>query len=127
MLPVAAKHLSKANLKSDNAVSVQLARIPLQMEMFNGTDAAGPIPTLFTADGDSAFHNLMNNLQEVQEGIIYLTQCFLFMEHLTMDEAIKYLQGQAKKAKGVHALKLHRSSCPLRIRLRRRAIQLRLQ
>ena len=61
--------------------------------MFNGTDTAGPIPTLFTADRDSAFYNLMNNLQEVLEGVNYLTQWFLFMEHLTMDEAIKYLKG----------------------------------
>jgi hypothetical protein len=94
------------------------------MEMFNGTDAAGPIPSLFTADRISAFHNMMNNLQEVMEGVNNLTQCFLFMEHLTMDEAIKYLQGQAKKAKGVLALKPH-SGCPPPSRWR--VIQLRLQ
>ena len=111
MLPIAAKHLTKANLKSDNAVSVQLARIPLRVEMFDGTDAAGPIPTLFAADRDSAFHNLMNNLQEVLEGVNNLNQRFLFMEHLTRDEAVKYLQGQAKKAKGVPAFKPH-SGCP---------------
>ncbi len=41
------------------------------------------------------------NLQKVLEGVNNLTQSFLFMEHLTMDEAIKYLKGQAKKAEGV--------------------------
>ncbi len=111
MLPVASKHLTKANLKADNAVSVQLARIPLRVEMFDGTDAAGPIPTLFAADRDSAFHNLMNNLQEVLDGVNNLNQRFLYMENLSLDDAVKYLQGQAKKAKGTPAFKPN-SGCP---------------
>jgi hypothetical protein len=112
MLPVAAKYLTKANLKADNAVSVQLARIPLRVEMFDGVDAAGPIPTLFAADRDSAFQNLMNNLQEVLEGVNNLNQRFLYMEHLSLDEATKYLQGQAKKAKGIPAFKPHGDCLP---------------
>jgi len=102
-LPARAKYLTKANLKSDNSVSIQVARIPLRAELFDGTDAAGPIPTLFAADRDSAFTNLMVNLTEVLEGVNNLNGRFLYMEHLTMEEAAKYLQGPARRAKGTPA------------------------
>jgi hypothetical protein len=81
------------------------------VEMFDGVDAAGPFPTLFAADRDSVFQNLMNNLQEVLEGVNNLNQRFLYMEHLSLDEATKYLQGQANKAKGIPAFKPH-GDCP---------------
>jgi len=105
VLPAGAKHLTKANLRAENCVSVQIARIPLRVEMFDGVDAAGPIPTLFAADKNSAFNNLMQNLAEVLEGVNNLNSKFLFMEHIGLADAMKYLQGPAKKAKGVRAFK----------------------
>jgi hypothetical protein len=103
VLPTAARALNKANLRCENCVSVQVARIPLQVDMFDGMEAAGPIPTLFATDRSAAFAALMENLSGTLEDLAKINSRFLFMEHLTMADAAAYLQGQAKKAKGAPA------------------------
>ena len=95
-----AKSLTKSNLKADNCVSVQVARIPLKVEMFDGTIVAGPVPTLFASDQQAASKGLMDNADTTLEDLFKLNGKFVFMEHLTMEGAITYLGGQARKAKG---------------------------
>jgi hypothetical protein len=111
-LPTAARALSKSNLKCDNCVSVQIARIPLRVEMFDGAEVAGPIPTLFAPHRASAFTGLMENLSDALQDVLHLNQAFLYMEHLSLEDAVAYLQGPAKKAKGYPAFRLQSSDPP---------------
>jgi hypothetical protein len=110
VLPAPAKSLTKNNLKADNCVSVQVARIPLKVELFDGRDAAGPVPILFASDQAAAFGGLMDNAGATLEDIHKLNSKFLFLEHLTMENAVAYLQGNARKAKGVPAYTLQKGS-----------------
>jgi hypothetical protein len=103
VLPAPAKSLTKNNLKAENCVSVQVARIPLNVELFDGVLAAGPVPTLFAASPGQAFDGLMENANVTLDDVHKLNARFLFMEHLTMESAVIYLQGPAKRAKGVAA------------------------
>jgi len=80
-----------------------VARVPLKVELFDGQLAAGPVPTLFASDQNEAFEGLMANASETLLDVHKLNSRFLFMEHLTMEEAVLYLQGPAKKAKGAQA------------------------
>jgi hypothetical protein len=100
VLPAPAKSLTKSNLKADNCVNVQVARIPLKVEMFDGMIVAGPVPTLFASDQQAASKGLMDNADTTLEDLFKLNGKFVFMEHLTMEGAITYLGGQARKAKG---------------------------
>jgi hypothetical protein len=102
------KSRTKNNLKADNCVSVQVARIPLKVELFDGKDAAGPVPILFASDQAAAFVGLMDNAGATLEDIHKLNSRFIFFDHLTMENAVTYLQGNARKAKGVPAYALQK-------------------
>jgi hypothetical protein len=102
-LPTAARALTKTNLRSDNCVTVQIAIIPLRVDMFDGVEAAGPIPTLFAPNRVAAFTALMVNSPDALHDVMQLNQSFLFIEHVPMEDAVIYLQGQAKRAKGISA------------------------
>jgi len=103
VLPAPAKSLTKSNLRVDNCVSVQLARTPLRVDLFDGKVAAGPVPTLFAANQDVAFTGLMNNAEVTLVDLMKMNARFLFLEHISLGDAIIYLQGHAKKAKGIPA------------------------
>jgi hypothetical protein len=102
-LPTAARALTKRNLRSDNCVIVQIARIPLRVDMFDGMEATSPVPSLFAPNRVAAFTGLMKNLSEALHDVLHLNQTFLFMEHVTLEDAAIYLQGQARRAKGIAA------------------------
>lgn len=83
------KSRTKNNLKADNCVSVQVARIPLKVELFDGKDAAGPVPILFASDQAAAFVGLMDNAGATLEDIHKLNSRFIFLDHLTMENAVR--------------------------------------
>jgi hypothetical protein len=99
-LPTPAKSLNKSNLKADNGVNIQIARIPLKVELFNGDMAGGPVPILFSSDRSAAFTRLMEHADNTLEDLGKLNSRFYFMEHLSMEEALSYLAGPARRAKG---------------------------
>jgi len=103
VLPAPAKALTKSNLKADNCLSVQVACIPLCVELFDGEVVADPVPTLFAADLGAVFGGLMDNAAETLGDIYRLNSRFLYLEHVSMEDAVKYLQGPARRAKGVIA------------------------
>jgi hypothetical protein len=99
-LPTPAKSLNKSNLKADNGVNIQIARIPLKVELFNGDVAGGPVPILFSSDRSAAFTRLMEHADNTLEDLGKLNSRFYFMEHLSMEEALSYLAGPARRANG---------------------------
>jgi len=84
-LSAPAKSLNKSNLKADNCVNIQVARIPLKVELFNGDLAAGPVPILFFSDRAGDFKGLMEHADTVLEDLGKLNSRFYFMEHLSME------------------------------------------
>jgi len=77
--------------------------VPLRADLFNGTLVSGPVPILFASDQDAAFTGLMENASDTLADLHALNSRFFIMEHLSMAEAITYLQGPARKAKGKRA------------------------
>ena len=77
-------------------VNIQVARIPLKVELFNGDLAASPVPILFFSDRAVAFNGLMEHADTVLEDLGKLNSRFYFMEHLSMEEALTYLAGPAR-------------------------------
>jgi hypothetical protein len=102
-LPMQARYLTKAALKRDNCVSVLQGFFPLKADMFEGSNPGGPIPVFFAPDRDATLAKIMSNPEQLHEDISALNASFFRMEHLTVEEAHKYLQGKARAAKGVQS------------------------
>jgi hypothetical protein len=77
-------------------VNIQVARIPLKVELFNGGLAASPVPILFFSDRAASFKGLMEHADTALEDLGKLNSRFYFMEHLSMEEALTYLAGPAR-------------------------------
>ncbi len=103
VLPAPAKSLLKPNLKADNCVSVQVVTIPLRTELFDGAMVAGPVPTLFATDCSAAITSLMDNAAGTLGDLLELNSNFYIMDHVSMEDAVVYLKGHARKAKGILA------------------------
>jgi len=103
MLPAPARLLNKQNLKQDNAVSVLLAVFPINTDMFDGDDVAGPVPIFFVADRYAALASLAADHSGLLEDIRAINEKFLMMEHLTLPEALTYMLGRHRAAKGAPA------------------------
>jgi hypothetical protein len=58
---------------------------------------------LFASDQDAAFQGLMDHADDTLTDLHTLNARFFIMEHLSMADAIAYLQGPARKAKGKRA------------------------
>ena len=100
-LPSTAKLLTKNNLKGDNAVSVVVSTTQLHVELFDGVSHAGPVPMFFANDRRAARAALNDNPDEVHDAIKAVNNRFLYPEHLTLHEAVAYLQApEARAAKG---------------------------
>jgi len=99
-LPMQARYLTKAALKRDNSVSVLQGFFPLKADMFAGQNPGGPVPSFFAVERDAVYAQLLNNPDPIRDDIATLNACFIRMEHLTVDEAHRYLQGKARAAKG---------------------------
>jgi len=103
-LPTNARYLTKPNLKAENTVSVLVSTFKLNADMFDGDSIAGPVPLIFTPDRDATVAAFAANPDNLHADISAINERFLQMEHLTLDEAVAYLQkGKARKGGGVPA------------------------
>jgi hypothetical protein len=100
-LPTQARYLTKAALRKDNCVSVLQGFFPLKMDRFAGQDPGGPVPVFFAEDRDAALAWILQNPDQLRTDIATLNASFFRMEHLSVEDAHKYLQGKARPAKGV--------------------------
>ncbi len=100
MLPVPARMLNKQNLRQDNAVSVLLKNFRIRTNMFEGDDISGPVPLLFVPDRQAAATALHDNNAGILQDIKLLNEKILVAEHLTLREAISYMQSRHRGAKG---------------------------
>jgi len=100
LLPVPARLLNKQNLRQDNAVSVLLKSVRIRTEMFSGGQVLGPVPLLFVPDRQAAANHLQSDPVGVKADIKALNERFLLMEHMSMGEAVAYIQGRHRSAKG---------------------------
>ena len=100
-LPSPAKLLTKNNLKGDNAVSVVISSTQMQTELFDGISHAGPVPMFFATDRRVARAALSDDPDAAHQAIREVNNRFLYPEHLTLGEAVAYLQAsKARAAKG---------------------------
>jgi hypothetical protein len=103
-LPTQARYLTKPNLKSDNSVSVLVMAFGLNADLFDGNSHAGPVPLLFSTDVTATAAALSAGPYIIHEDLADINNRILMMEHLSMGEAVAYLQkGKARKATGTGA------------------------
>jgi hypothetical protein len=100
MLPVPARMLNKQNLRQDNAVCVLLKHFRIRSNMFGGEDVSGPMPLLFVPDRSAAEAALRANPVDLLEDIKTLNERILLVEHLSLPEAVAYMQSRHRAAKG---------------------------
>jgi hypothetical protein len=100
-LPSQARFLSKPNLRGDNAVSVLLRAFVLNSDLFDGSTHAGPVPLLFSPDLTATSAALTADPYTIHADLGLVFNHFIHMEHLTLADAVAYLQrGKARKATG---------------------------
>jgi len=100
LLPVPARMLNKQNLRQDNAVSVLLKSFRIRSTMFSSDDVRGPVPLLFAPDREAAAAALQTDARGVLADIRLLNERILCTEHLSLQEAVAYMQGRHRVAKG---------------------------
>lgn len=106
-LPTQARFLTKPNLKADNSVSVLVAAYKLHADLFDGTSHTGPVPLIFTPDRAGTEAAFIAFPATLHDDITVVNNHILLMEHLTLGEAVSYLQkGKARKAAGIPAFQL---------------------
>lgn len=100
-LPTQARFLTKPNLKADNCVSVLIVKFAVNADLFDGISHAGPVPIIFTPDRTATAAALAAFPASLHDDISAVNNHFLTMEHLTLTEAVAYLQkGKARRAMG---------------------------
>jgi hypothetical protein len=72
----------------DNVPTVLLGAWPINAQMFDGEDAAGPVATLFCDEADAAKEGLLTNLQRAHADIQKLVRVFFMPETIDLDEAL---------------------------------------
>ena len=101
-LPSPAKFLNSAQFNGDNSVSVLLGTYDLQTDMSVTQMFRGPVPLLFAANQELARDGVIADPANVFRGVHEINNRFLLMEHLTLGEAVKYLQSKKpRQANGV--------------------------
>ena len=106
-LPAPSKSLNaKANLRTDNAVSVLLGYFPVNADLFAGNNPGGPVPLFFAPDPARALAAMNANPDAYRYDIGLINSQILHCEHLSLDEAQTYLQARARAAKGTPAFPL---------------------
>ena len=71
--------------------------------MFEGQDPGGPVPLFFTPDRTRARERMHANQEQLRKDISSINATILRMEHMSLEEAYRYLQGKARAARGVMA------------------------
>ncbi len=106
-LPTAACNIQKKFFSSDNSVSVLLGAFDLNADIFDGTFAHGLVPIFFSANPMQAQAFLDRNPAATKEIITTVNSRLLHMEHLSLGEAVAYLQAKkGRMAKGTAAFPL---------------------
>ena len=101
-MPSPAKFLNSAQFNGDNSVSVLLGAYDLQTDMSVTQMFLGLVPLLFAANQELACDGFIADPANVFRGVHGINNRFLLMEHLTLGEAVKYLQSKKpREAKGV--------------------------
>ena len=110
-LPTASSNINKKYFSGDNAVSVLLGSFPLNADFFDGSFASGFVPIFFSENPTAAQNFLNKNPDVAKEAIQAINSRMLHMEHLTMDEAVAYIQARrGRMAKGSAAFPLPAAS-----------------
>jgi hypothetical protein len=102
VLPAPEIDLNKKKKKFSkySCASILVACFPLQVKFFDGNKAAGPVPILFAANKEAARCGLKDNVEANLELINKLNSQFLFLEHITMGEAMVFVQGKVTSGQG---------------------------
>jgi len=110
-LPSASSNINKKYFSGDNAVSILLGSFPLNADLFDGSFASGFVPIFFSETPAAAQSFLNKNPDVAKEAIQAINSRLLHMEHLSMDEAVSYLQARrGRMAKGAAAFPLPSAS-----------------
>ena len=85
--PATAAVLSgKPAFRGDNVPVIRLSAWPLQCDIFDGDEAAGPIPTLFSQEPDVTSQNILDNLVKAHNDLQRLAKVFFLMEAVSQDD-----------------------------------------
>ncbi len=99
LLPVRARLLNKQNLRQDNVLSVLLLDIPVKMDLFDDPLVAGPVPHLFAPNKETCEKLLdCRDLSGLLDDIRAINRRILAMEHVSLLEAVAYMQGRERSA-----------------------------
>jgi hypothetical protein len=102
-LPIQARYLNRGHFQGDNVASVMLQAFPLTVDMFDGFSLQGPVPILFSPDKEASLVGLQANLARTHADILQLSQRFLAMEHLTLEQAAALIRGRKRAGRGIPA------------------------
>jgi hypothetical protein len=74
-------------LFSDNVPAICLGQWALNVDLFDGEDQAGPVPTLFAENKEDALDNLNRNVGRAHADIQKLARAFFMPEVVDLEEA----------------------------------------
>jgi hypothetical protein len=66
---------------------IELASWSLEATMFDGDEAAGPVPVLFSEDPESTKRGVASNLVKAHHDIQKVVRCFMMPETVRLEEA----------------------------------------
>ena len=69
-----------------SATTFRLSAWLLQCDVFDGDEAAGPIPTLFSQEPDVTSQNILDNLVKAHNDLQRLAKVFFLMEAVSQDD-----------------------------------------
>ncbi len=72
---------------SDNVLTICLAKWPLEATMWDRDEIAGPVPTLFTEDVESATAAITKDVARAQQDLARISRVFFIPEHVNMAKA----------------------------------------
>ncbi len=72
---------------SDIVPTICLAKWPLEATMWDGDEIAGPVPTLFTEDVESATAAITKDVARAHQDLSRISRVFFVPEHVNMAKA----------------------------------------
>jgi hypothetical protein len=67
--------------------TICLAKWPLEATMWDGDEIAGPVPTLFTEDVESATAAITKDVARAHQDLARISRVFFIPEHVNMAKA----------------------------------------
>ena len=93
-LPAKGTFLQKESFKRDNVISIYLAGVVLQADLFDGNPFSGPVPLLFAENRDETRKQVDENQKYFLDELAKWSATLLHMEHQEPEDAAKYLKGE---------------------------------